>query len=71
MTLVKYDEVKHDPRFPRAQKRLQHLHYKLMHIKNLISEYHQRHGIPGTGLGPGSSEMMSRLGSSAAALKSS
>lgn len=40
-TIEKYNEVKHKSRYHKAQKRLNYLHYKLLHIKNLISEYNR------------------------------
>ncbi|KPM08197.1 RNA polymerase II elongation factor ELL2-like protein [Sarcoptes scabiei] len=36
----KYDEVKNRSKYQKMQKRLVFLHYKLLHIKNLINEYY-------------------------------
>ncbi|KAH9512073.1 hypothetical protein DERF_010481 [Dermatophagoides farinae] len=40
----KYDEVKNRSKYQRAQKRLIYLHYKLLHIKNQITEYYRNNG---------------------------
>ena len=38
-TFEKYNDIKHKPQYNKAQKRLNYLHYKLLHIKNLIGDY--------------------------------